>query len=83
MDQPIPRWLWLNAAALALSMIHFQVDWHVGLFGETSSIMSTSQGALVFATSVIFAWWTISLAGAMRKVLTIYWKSETVPPISP
>lgn len=61
-----PRWLWLNLLALAFSLAHLIMDWHIGLFGASSESISALQAALVWLVSLVYAWWGVSLAAASR-----------------
>src|SRR5215207_11574709 len=54
----------LTALALAFSLAHFLVDWHISLFGASSEILSVSQAALVGLVCFLYAWWGVSLAAA-------------------
>ncbi|MAG36924.1 MAG: hypothetical protein CL878_11875 [Dehalococcoidia bacterium] len=61
-----PRWLWLNALALAFSLAHLLLDWHVGVFGASSDSVSVLQGGLLVLIAAVYAWWGLSLATAGR-----------------
>jgi hypothetical protein len=57
-------WAPLGAAALGLSLFHTLVDWHIGLFGASSQILSAPQAALAWVTAALYGWWGWSLAAA-------------------
>ena len=59
-----PQWLWSGALALAFSLMHVLLDYHVGLFGQTSSELSWVQAALVLLLGLLYAWWGVSFAMA-------------------
>lgn len=56
----------LNALALALSLAHFLVDWHIGLFGASSESLGGVQAALIGLVCFVYAWWGVSLAAAAQ-----------------
>ena len=75
-------WAPLVAAALSFSLCHTLVDWHIGLFGETSQTLSPHQAALAWVTAALYGWWGWSLASAAAGqrsylasvvVLTVGW----------
>jgi hypothetical protein len=57
-------WIAWTAAALVASLVHVLVDFHIGLYGETSSRVSWVQAANVFFTSFVYGWWIYSAAVA-------------------
>lgn len=57
-------WLPLSAASLGFSLFHVLVDWHIGLFGATSQVLSAPQAALAWVTAALYGWWGWSLANA-------------------
>ena len=63
---PLTRCLVLNALALAFSLAHLLVDWHIGLFGASSQAVSGSQAALLWLASFLYAGWGLGLAAAAR-----------------
>ena len=78
----VRSWAALSAAALAVSLLHALVDWHIGLFGATSEVLSTPQAALAWLTAALYGWWAWSLAKAAAGsrsylasvlVLTVGW----------
>ena len=58
------HWAPLSAAALSLSLLHTLVDWHIGLFGSTSQVLSGGQAALMWMMAALYGWWGWSLAAA-------------------
>ena len=56
----------LSALALAFSLAHFLVDWHIGLFGASSESLSGLQAALIGLVCFVYAWWGVSLAAAAQ-----------------
>lgn len=59
-----PPWVWLNAAAFAVSLAHYLTDWHIGLFGASSSFMSPAQAGLVAVSAGLYGWWALALGAA-------------------
>ena len=57
-----PSWLLLNVAALTASLAHVFIDYHIGLFGASSPIMTPLQAANILCTCLVIAWWALSLA---------------------
>src|SRR5688572_7546474 len=62
--QKVPVWLALNLAALAASLAHGFIDFHLGLFGTSSQIMSPLQAGNIFLACSVIACWSLSLATA-------------------
>jgi hypothetical protein len=58
----LPSWLLLNVAALIFALAHSLVDFHLGLFGETSIFMTPLQAANILVICLITGWWSVSLA---------------------
>lgn len=56
----------LNAGAMVFSLAHYVMDWHIGLFGESSSSITALQASLMWLVTIIYAWWSLSLARASR-----------------
>jgi len=54
----------LAAAALSLSLFHTLVDWHIGLFGGTSQVLSPQQSALAWVKAALYGWWAWSQAAS-------------------
>lgn len=52
--------LW-NAAALAASLAHVLIDYHIGLFGESSPTMSPLQAVIILILCLVYGCWSISL----------------------
>jgi hypothetical protein len=59
-------WLWLNITALGFALAHVFVDFHIGLFGETSIHMSPLQAGNILFLVLINAWWVACLAAAVH-----------------
>lgn len=57
-------WFVVSVAALAASLAHVFIDFHIGLYGASSSEMSPLQAATILLTCLMYAWWTASLAVA-------------------
>ena len=51
----------MNAAALVSGLTHTIIDFHLGLFGATSTSLSMLQAANVVLTCLVVAWWVICL----------------------
>ena len=75
-------WAPLSAGALSFSLFHTLVDWHIGLFGATSQVLSAPQAGLAWVTAALYGWWGWSLASAAAGrrpylvsvfVLTVGW----------
>ncbi len=62
-----PSWLLLNVAALTASLAHVFVDYHIGLFGQSSLTMTPLQAANILLTCLVVAWWALSLALASHE----------------
>ena len=50
-------WIAWTSAALVASLVHVLVDFHIGLYGEASSRMSSLQAANLFFTSLVYGLW--------------------------
>jgi len=57
-------WIAWTAAALIASLVHVLIDFHIGLYGETSTKMSSLQGANLFLTSLVYGYWIYAVAVA-------------------
>ena len=57
-------WVGWTAAALVASLAHVLVDYHIGLYGESSLRMSSLQAANLAATSLVYGWWIYAVAVA-------------------
>jgi hypothetical protein len=76
-------WILWSAAALAASLAHVLIDYHVGLYGSASSTaMSFLQATNILLTSLVYACWIASLGLATSGyrsgllatlVLTVGW----------
>lgn len=60
----VPPWVWLNGLALAFSLAHYLIDWHIGPFGSASSLMSPAQAGLVAISAGLYGWWALSVGAA-------------------
>jgi hypothetical protein len=60
-------WLWLNVTALGFALAHVFIDFHIGLFGETSHHMSPLQAGNILMLVLINAWWILCLSAAVNK----------------
>jgi hypothetical protein len=47
-------WIAWTAAALIAGLVHVPIDFHTGLYGETSSGMSSLRGVNLFHTSPVY-----------------------------
>ncbi len=57
----------LNAVALAFSQVHTLIDWHIGLYGPSSSFMSLDQAVLVASFGALLIGWAFSFGSAGRR----------------
>lgn len=57
-------WIAWTAAALLASLAHVLIDFHIGLYGEASSRVSSLQAANLFLTSLVYGWWIYAVAVA-------------------
>ena len=57
-------WIAWTSAALVASLLHVLVDFHIGLYGEASSRMSSLQAANLFFTSLVYGLWIYAAAVA-------------------
>jgi hypothetical protein len=57
-------WIAWTAAALLASLVHVLIDFHLGLYGDTSSRMSSLQAANLFLTSLVYGWWIYAVGVA-------------------
>ena len=60
-------WIAWISAALVASLVHVLVDFHIGLYGETSSRVSSLQVANLFFTSLVYGWWIYAVAASGDK----------------
>jgi hypothetical protein len=57
-------WAPLSTAALAFSLVHTLIDWHIGLFGPSGPTLSAVPAALAWLVAIIYGWWTWCLVRA-------------------
>ncbi|MDJ0755079.1 MAG: hypothetical protein QNJ45_16275 [Ardenticatenaceae bacterium] len=58
-DSNPSSWVYWTAAALTLSLAHVIIDFHIGLYGETSPEMTFLQASNLFVTSLVYGWWVV------------------------
>jgi hypothetical protein len=58
-------WLPWTAAALGATVAHLLIDYHIGLYGETSETMSALQAASAVRQAVLIAWWLVLAVAAV------------------
>lgn len=58
------HWLLLHTLAITAATVHAITDWHIGLFGASSSVVSPPQAGLAFGMSLLTALWAIGLGWA-------------------
>jgi hypothetical protein len=58
------NWRGLTAAALAASLAHVLIDFHIGLFGSSSLVMSGWEACAIISTALAYGAWTWVLAQA-------------------
>lgn len=56
----------LNGAAMTAVLLHVLVDFHIGLFGPTSEVMSPAQAANALRVALTAGGWLVALGVAMR-----------------
>lgn len=61
------KWFPLSIWALSISLAHVLIDFHIGLFGETSKNMSMLEALNVATTAGIYGFWAWAIAGARNK----------------
>lgn len=75
-------WIAVTAVALGATLWHVVIDYHIGLYGETSDRMSPAQGVYAAILGVTYAWWAAMLAlaasgdrSALRSLvwITVIW----------
>ncbi len=49
-------WLIFSAAAVAASLAHVLIDYHIGLYGRSSAVMQPLQAGNLLCTSLVYAW---------------------------
>src|SRR5438067_13429599 len=57
-------WAPLSAAALAFSLLHTLIDWHIGLFGPSGPTLSAVRAASAWLVASIYGWWAWCLVSA-------------------
>src|SRR5918994_204844 len=57
-------WIAWTSAALVASLVHVLVDFHIGLYDEASSRMSSLQAANLFFTSLVYGLWIYAAVAA-------------------
>lgn len=65
-------WILLNAAALAASLSHVLIDSAIGLYGNSSAMMSPLQAANILLICLLYAYWMLLIAwmeSARKSVL--------------
>lgn len=64
--QVVPAWLALNGLAIAFSLAHLIMDWHIGLFGPSTPQISPLQATLVWLICLAYGWWGLALGLASQ-----------------
>lgn len=59
-------WLLIHVIAIIPTSVHAIIDWHIGLFGASSAVVSPSQAGIAFGMSVLTALWAVGLAWGAR-----------------
>lgn len=55
-----------NGVALTVVLLHVLIDFHIGLFGESSQVMTMAQAANAFQFALTAGGWMVALTFAMR-----------------
>lgn len=50
-------WAPLSAAAVAFSLVHTLIDWHIGLFAPSGPTLSAVAAALAWLVAIVYSWW--------------------------
>jgi hypothetical protein len=58
-------WLPWTAAALGATVVHLLIDYHIGLYGQTSDTMSALQATSAARQGVLIAWWLVVAVAAV------------------
>lgn len=58
------NWLFLHALAMSAATLHAIIDWHIGLFGTSSSVVSLPQAGIALGMSLLTGLWAIALGWA-------------------
>lgn len=75
-------WVAVTAVAIGATLWHVIIDYHIGLYGETSDRMSPAQGVYAATLGLTYAWWAAMLAlaasgdrSALRSLvwITVIW----------
>ncbi len=56
----------VNGAALAVVLLHVLIDFHIGLYGSSSEVMTPAQAANALRIAVTASGWMIALGVSMR-----------------
>lgn len=56
----------VNGIALTVVLLHVLVDFHIGLYGASSEVMTLAQAANALRVAVTAAGWMVALGVAMR-----------------
>lgn len=56
----------VNGVALAVVLLHVLIDYHIGLYGASSEIMTPAQAANALRIAVTASGWMIALGVSMR-----------------
>jgi hypothetical protein len=74
------KWIAWTSAALVASLVHVLADFHIGLYSETSSRMSSLQAANLFFASLIYGWWiyAATVASFTQRISEYDRKLETI-----
>jgi hypothetical protein len=57
-------WAPLSAAAVAFSLLHTPIDWHIGLFGPSGPALPAVPAALAWMMAITYGWWAWCLVRA-------------------
>lgn len=55
-----------NGVALTVVLLHVLIDFHIGLFGDSSHVMTVAQAANAFQFALTAGGWMVALTVAMR-----------------
>lgn len=56
----------VNGAALTVVLLHVLIDFHIGLYGGSSEVMTLAQAANAFRITLTAGGWMVALGVAMR-----------------
>ena len=65
-DQLQIYWLPVHALAAVAATAHAVIDWHVGLFGASSSVLTPTQAGIAIGMSLITGFWVLGIGLAAR-----------------